>query len=217
MRFGWDFFKTWGGHMSGTASVPFYIWAVFADTKSQTLILGSLCYFSLVLSAFLFWLRSSRLEAKSAPQLRVAFEDTIVGFVDRSRSRCIRLEVENIGRTRLNKCEGWLQTIKEMPRLSPAKLFWVGMPEEGSVDLTKGISRRVQVFRLHESNRIIPATFGVPPEQFPVDLINTFAVGTTYHFRVGLKGEDEAETVFRTIELVWNGDWQTAKVNYVEG
>jgi hypothetical protein len=104
-----------------------------------------------------------------------------------------------------------------MPQLSPAKLFWVGIPEEGSVELIKDIPRFLQVFRIHESNKIIPGTFGNPPDQFPLDLINKFVVGETYHFRVGLKGEDEAETVFGTVTLVWTGNWNTAQVSYAEG
>jgi hypothetical protein len=217
-----DLVATWGPLMSGTFSVPFAWWAANADTKYQAIIYGSMAYFALIVSLLLFWRRSVAAENKLRPQLKVTYDpviiscDAVAGFADGTQSRCLRFEVRNTGTRRLNRCEGWLQ-IQEFPRLSPAKLFWVGMPEEGSVDLAKDIPRFLQVLRIHQSNRIVPATFGDPPEQFPLDLRNQFMVGSRYHFRVGLKGDDEAETVFHTLELVWNGDWRTSQVNYAEG
>jgi len=219
-RFIWELWKIWGALVSGAFSVPFAAAAVFSSSQYGPLIWGVLAYGALVMAAFLLWRRVVGLENKLKPKLKVTHDpiipscDAVVGFRDGTKSRCIRLQVENIGLARLNKCEGWLESIPEMTRLSPAKLFWVGIPEEGSVDLTKNIPRFLQVFRIHETNRIVPGTFGNPPEQFPVDLLNRFVVGETYHFRIGLKGDDEAETLFGTVKLIWTGDWATAQVSY---
>ena len=188
--------------------------------EAQVIVAFSKIAFSLfgsiiIVSGLYIYLRRE-LNATLKPKLQARFDplapscDAIVRFRDGTKSRCIRLKVENTGTSRLLQCEGWLE-IREFFRLSPAKLFWVAIPEAGSVDLTKGISRFLQVFRIHESNVVIPATYANPPEQWPIELQNRFVPGK-YLFTIGLKGQDEAETVFCNLELNWTGDWATAQV-----
>lgn len=135
-----------------------------------------------------------------------------VTFVGGSHSVCFRLRVENATPRKLHKCEGWLESTDRFPNISPAQLFWVGNPEEMSVDLIKGIPRFLQICRIDSDNLIHMATNG---ERWPVDSHN-FPSGD-YTFNVGIKGEDIAETCFYSVKLIWNGNWTTAEMVPVAG
>lgn len=74
-------------------------------------------------------------------KLRVDYDRSIpscradVTFGDDTHSMCFRLRVENITSRRLERCEGWLESIDKFPNISPVKLFWVSSPTEAmSVD-----------------------------------------------------------------------------------
>lgn len=79
-------------------------------------------------------------------KLRVDYDRSIpscradVTFGDDTHSMCFRLRVENITSRRLERCEGWLESIDKFPNISPVKLFWVSSPTEAmSVDLINGV------------------------------------------------------------------------------
>jgi hypothetical protein len=78
---------------------------------------------------------------------------------------------------------------------------------EMSVDLLKGITRFLQICRIDDNNRIHIAT---QREQWPIDSL-AFPV-TDYIFKIGIKGEDSAETCFYSVKLRWNGNWTTAEM-----
>jgi hypothetical protein len=159
-----------------------------------------------------------------APKLQIVYDENIssccciTDFADGTKSKIFRLQVENRGTSIATFCQGWLHSIAELPLLSAARLFWVGMPEEGAVDLIKGIPRFLQIIRIHETNKVVPATFAVPHcEVWPIDQAFAFVAGQQYHFRIGVKANDRAETEFSTIILNWTGNWTTATVEYVAG
>jgi hypothetical protein len=131
-----------------------------------------------------------------------------VTFQDGSHSICFRLKVENATRRRLDKCEGWLESTDRFPNISPAQLFWIGNPEaEMAVDLINGIPRFLQICRISSDNRIHIAT---QREQWPIDSLE-FPPGD-YVFKIGIKGEDNAETRFYAVKLKWTGNWTTAEM-----
>jgi hypothetical protein len=176
----------------------------------------------------LYWEQKDRpddLKNRITPKIETVFDehDTkcwgIVPFADGSRSRICRLRVNNTGTSRL-QCEGWLACVKEFPQMGKAKLFWVGMPEQSKVDLVPKMPDHLQVFRIHESNKVIPATIAdqpLPSELWPLGSLNQFNPGNTYTFQVGIKAYDESETVFSILELNWTGNWETATVRHVAG
>jgi hypothetical protein len=131
-----------------------------------------------------------------------------VTFVDGSHSICFRLKVENATTRLLHGCEGWLESTDRFPNLSPVRLFWVGVPEaDYSVDLIKDVPRFLQICRISSDNRIHMATQG---ELWPIDSMG-FPPGD-YVFRVAIKGEDNAETRFYAVKLMWTGNWVTAEM-----
>ncbi len=131
-----------------------------------------------------------------------------VTFADGTHSICFRLKVENATTRRLHKCEGWLESTDRFPNISPAQLFWVGNPDtELSIDLINGIPRFLQICRISSDNRIHMAT---PHGQWPIDSLG-FPPGD-YVFRIGIKGEDNAETRFYTVKLQWTGNWTIAEM-----
>ena len=121
---------------------------------------------------------------------------------------CFRLKVENTTARKLHKCEGWLVSTDRFPNISAAPLFWAGTPESLSIDLIKGIPRFLQICRIDSNNFI---HMGTPGDQWPVDSISGFRPGD-YIFKVGIKGEDNAETCFYSVKLVWTGNWTTAEM-----
>jgi hypothetical protein len=166
--------------------------------------------------------RADNLVEKITTKLKAIYDEKILSCNDTVtfvhpvyRARCFRLKVDNVGTSRLYQCEGWLESIQEMPHLSAARLFWIGIPEQGAVDLAKGIPRFLQLLKISDSNIVIPATYGAPVEQWPIDQRSKFGPGK-YHFKVGIKGHDESETVFLTLELDWTGNWETASMQHVE-
>jgi hypothetical protein len=131
-----------------------------------------------------------------------------VTFGDGSHSICFRLRVENATTRKLHKCEGWLESTDRFPNISATQLFWVGNPDtELSIDLIKGIPRFLQICRISSDNRIHMAT---PREQWPIDSLR-FPLGD-YVFKIGIKGEDNAETHFYAAKLIWTGNWTTAEM-----
>jgi hypothetical protein len=135
-----------------------------------------------------------------------------VTFSDGTHSMCFRLKVVNITSSKLNRCEGWLESVDQFPSISPARLFWVDMPESQSVDLISRVPRFLQVCRITQSNQVLVATIG---EAWPINSLESFRPGGRYVFRVAFKGEDKAETVFCCVELNWTGNWTTAEMKQI--
>jgi hypothetical protein len=154
----------------------------------------------------------TRLKDRLAPKFSAIYDrsfpscDAIPQFVGGSHSRCIRLKVELVKGTHLAGCEAWL-SIDRFPNVAPVRLFWAEGKGPMTVDLAQKIPRYVQVFRITDSNQIVPATEG---EGWPIDSQN-FPLGT-YTFSIALKGHDEAETITETLRLEWTGNWRTAHV-----
>jgi hypothetical protein len=135
-----------------------------------------------------------------------------VTFLDGSHSICFRLKVENATTRKLHKCEGWLESTDRFPNISPARLFWIGNPDaELSIDLINGIPRFLQICRIDSGNRIHMATLD---EKWPIDS-QGFPPGD-YLFRIGIKGEDGAETRFCAVKLKWTGNWSIAEMEPVD-
>jgi hypothetical protein len=169
--------------------------------------------------------RADQLEERLQPKLKVEFDksnlscDAEVGFTDGTKSRCIRLRVENTGTLTLAGCQGWL-TIKELPGVSAARLIWTGPQEKGAalgippeiVDLHHLIPQYVQVFRITQSNQVRP---GTQMDIWPIDAMDKFVTGREYEFKVGLTADHEAGTIIRVLKLNWTGDWRTATVTDV--
>jgi hypothetical protein len=150
-------------------------------------------------------------------KIAVSYDRTVpscradVTFVGGAHSMCFRLMVENATTRKLHDCEGWLESTDRFPNISPAQLFWVGNPEQMSVDLINGIPRFLQICRIDSNNLIHMATEG---EQWPIDS-HSFPPGH-YVFKVGIKGEDAAETRFYSVKLKWTGNWTTAEMTTVD-
>jgi hypothetical protein len=129
---------------------------------------------------------------RSVPSCR---ED--VTFSDGTHSMCFRLKVENITRSRLGRCEGWLESVDKFPNIGPARLFWADMPTESmSVDLVNGVPRFLQICRITQTNQVLVATAN---EVWPFDSLESFHPGS-YVFRVAFRafsGLVESEWVFR--------------------
>jgi len=147
-------------------------------------------------------------------KIAIAFDRTVpscradVTFVGGSHSMCFRLKVNNKSQRKLHECEGWLESTDRFPNVSPAQLFWVGNPEaEMSINLLKDIPRFLQICRIDDKNCIHIAT---QREQWPIDSHN-FPLGD-YVFKIGIKGEDDAETCFYSVKLTWTGNWTTAEM-----
>jgi hypothetical protein len=147
-------------------------------------------------------------------KLKVSYDRNVpscradVTFADNTHSVCFRLRVENVTTGKLHNCEGWLESTDRFPHISPTKLFWAGGPEEFSVDLINGIPRFLQICRIRQDNRVIMAT---EHETWPIDSLNAFQPGQ-FVFKIGLKGEDNAETIFYSVRLNWTGNWTTAEM-----
>jgi hypothetical protein len=199
--------------MSGAFSVPFAALAAFSNSQYGTVIWGTMAYAAVIVSAIILWRRVVNLETRLKPKIMVRYDASIPScdatplFSDGTHSRCIRLRVENMGATRLYQCEGWL-SIDKFPNVGPARLFWAEGNFPSAVDLTQKIPRYVQIFRITDSNQIIPATEG---EMWPLDSLNKFSPGT-YVFDIALKGQDDAETILRRLRLIWTGNWKTAQI-----
>jgi hypothetical protein len=133
-----------------------------------------------------------------------------VTFDDGSHSMCFRLRVENSTNKILRRCEGWLESTDQFPNISPVKLFWIDAP--GEVDLINGVPRFLQVCRISNQNRVIMATQG---EVWPIDSVEAFQPGGQYVFRIALKGDDQAETIFYSVRLNWTGNWTTSEMTAV--
>lgn len=149
-------------------------------------------------------------------KLAISYDRTVpscradVTFGGGSHSICFRLMVSNTTTTRLHRCEGWLESTDKFPNVSPVKLFWVGSPQaDMAVDLIKDVPRFLQICRITDNNRVIIATEG---EVWPIDSLNAFHPGSTYRFNIALKGEDNAETAFYSVNLNWTGNWTTAEM-----
>ena len=210
--------------MSGAFSVPFAALTVFVKSTYARIIWGLMAVAALLFSAFLIWARERKtvieLREKISPKIQVNYDrnepscNAVVSFTDGTRSRCVRLEVQNSGTSRIERCEAWCK-IKQFPNISSYRLFWVGPSSSGAlanfagdVDLIKGVPRFVQLFRIHKSNRVIPATEG---EVWPIDAMDKFSAGE-YQFDIAFKGRGEADTVSYSIKLNWTGNWETGDV-----
>ena len=216
--------RHWGPLMSGAFSVPFAALAVFVDSAYGRFLWGLMAIAAFLTSSYLIWARERKtvIELREAirPKIRVVYDEnepscnSIISFSDGTKSRCIRLKVENTGTTQLQGCEGWC-IIDRFPLAGSFRLIWAGASKPGTVpgitgdvDLVKAVPRFVQVFRIRKSNHVIPATEG---EVWLLDEQNKFVPGD-YQFDVILKGMDEADTVFYSLKLNWTGDWQTTKI-----
>jgi hypothetical protein len=142
--------------------------------------------------------------------------DAVCTFGDNTIARCIRLQVTNERTTQLVGCQAWVK-ILEFKNISPFPVFWIGTPGASggismSADLVKDIPRFVQLFRIHESGAIIPAT---ESEVWPIDSMDAFKNGNTYHFQIAFKGHDRAETQKYEIVIDWTGNMHTTTVRTI--
>ena len=223
------FREHWFAAMSGGFSVPFAFAAALADNKYIQIILLALAFSGAWFAAYQIWKAEHEkvlaLEEKVRPKLKVSYDksdlscDGEVEFNDGTKSRCVRLKVENIGTSHLEACQGWM-TIKELPGVSPVRLIWTGPPEKGAtlvtppevVDLHNLIPQYVQIFRIQQTNRVIP---GTQMDAWPINAMNKFVPGQEYEFKVGVTARNQAGTVLCILKLNWTGDWQTATVTDV--
>jgi hypothetical protein len=162
--------------------------------------------------------RADHLSEQLQAKLSVVYDKAIrpcrdvVTYTGGSDGICFRLQVENTGATNIRNCEGWLNKIKQMPQLSPVKLFWIGMPtEKMSEDLPAKVPRYLQVCEITDFNRVIMATEG---RVWPLGEDNIFKPGE-YLFDIVINPYG-IQAVDYKLRFNWTGDWKTAEVSHVE-
>jgi len=174
-----------------------------------SLIFGGISWCAVQTSNICDWFRERN------EKLKISYDRSIhscradVTFGDGSHAICFRLQIENTTTSKLEQCEGWLQSTDRFPNISPVKLFWISSPRAAmSVDLIKGVPRFLQICRITDKNRVIMAT---EDEAWPIDSLNAFHPGI-YRFNIAVKGKDKAETIFYSVELNWSGNWTTSEM-----
>jgi hypothetical protein len=193
------------------------VWAFAAGWREQVQTPYLLAACSLTFGGIL-WCFSQFTNARweRSQKLAISFDRTVpscradVTFAGGSHSICFRLKVENTSKRKLHKCEGWLLSTDRFPNISALPIFWIGNPESYCRDLINEIPQFLQICRVDDRNVIHMATQG---ENWPIDS-HGFTPGN-YVFKIGIKGEDSAETSFCSVRLNWTGNWTTAEMDTV--
>jgi len=168
--------------------------------------------------------RADDLENRMTPKIFISYDESVpscndvVVFNDKTRSKVFRLKIDNVSVTRALGYEGWTE-IAEFPKLSAMNLFWVAdaLPKKAiNIDPRRPVF--LQILRITDTNEIKVATCSDVlnfTEFWNNDQENQFLIGQ-YHFKVGIKGDDEVDTLFYSVEFDWTGDWETARMRHVE-
>jgi hypothetical protein len=168
--------------------------------------------------------RADALETRMIPKIAISYDESVsscndvIPFDDGTKNKIFRLKIENTSNVRAMGYEGWAE-ISEFPKLSAMNLFWIDAIPRKSIYIDPGRPRFLQILRVSDANIIKVATCTDLLnliEFWSNDKENQFLIGK-YHFKIGLKGDDEVDTMYYTVEFDWTGDWKTAGMKHVNG
>lgn len=211
----------WLARMSEPASVPAAALALWLSSDAAKTAFVLTAFACLWVTAYRVWrpehVAREALEARLTPHLEITYDSSIrrcndtVNFGDGSRSKCFRIQVQNVSEAPIYNCDGWLKNVDKMPQLSPIRLFWIGAPlSTNTGDLPPKVPRYLQVFRVTEDGQIIVAT---ELEAWPLGEDNKFHPGE-YLFDLVIDGHEAGQVDCR-LKVIWTGDWHTTEVLHV--
>jgi hypothetical protein len=218
------FREHWFAAMSGGASVPFTVLAVFVDAKWAQLIFAGCALICAWFAAYRVWKPERQkvcdLEERLRPKLRVRFDKAvpdcmpIVTFMHpdgvQTKGRCFRLQVMSDSDSKLYDCMGWLaelRNLKTQQVVQSVRLLWAGVPTAAAaVDLVKGVPRYVEMCVATDADQITVTTEG--GGVWPIDAMHIFDKPGEYLFRIVIEARDTVATSI-TRKLNWTGNWTT--------
>lgn len=163
--------------------------------------------------------RAADLVHRLSPKISIKYDETIPPckattiFGDRVRGTCFRVEVENIGSTDIDYCEGYLvevRNVNQPQELGSMNLTWAVTDQPKAIRLVTGVPQYLDVVNVMADGRVRVAT---EKRSWPFDRQGMFKTPGDYVFTVVVSGVGSVATPKYSIVLTLTDDWKAASMH----